>query len=103
MVQKRHAVDATYYLHTRLEDFFLNLDKLPLAFTFLAFTSRVPTTLASALNMATASVVHDSALSLIGHTPLIRLDKIAAAENLKCSLFAKVEGFSAGGSVKVCP
>ncbi|BGP30957.1 cystathionine beta-synthase [Rhodotorula toruloides] len=44
--------------------------------------------------------IHDSALSLIGHTPLVRLDRIASEEGLKCNLLAKVEGFSAGGSVK---
>lgn len=45
--------------------------------------------------------IHDSALSLIGHTPLVRLDRIARQDGLECSLLAKVEGFSAGGSVKV--
>lgn len=45
--------------------------------------------------------IHDSALSLIGHTPLVRLDRIAREEGLRCNLLAKVEGFSAGGSVKV--
>ncbi|GAA5945774.1 hypothetical protein JCM10213_002719 [Rhodosporidiobolus nylandii] len=44
--------------------------------------------------------IHDSVLSLIGHTPLVRLDRIADEEGLKCNLLAKVEGFSAGGSVK---
>ncbi|GEM06617.1 cystathionine beta-synthase [Rhodotorula toruloides] len=44
--------------------------------------------------------IHDSALSLIGHTPLVRLDRIAKEEGLECNLLAKVEGFSAGGSVK---
>ncbi|SCV67706.1 BQ2448_5317 [Microbotryum intermedium] len=50
--------------------------------------------------MSHPSVVHDNVLSLIGHTPLIRLDKIAAEEGLKCNLYAKVELFNAGGSVK---
>jgi hypothetical protein len=40
-------------------------------------------------------------LALVGHTPLVRLDKIAKENNLKCNLLAKLEGFSAGGSVKV--
>ncbi|GAA5982296.1 hypothetical protein JCM11641_001997 [Rhodosporidiobolus odoratus] len=44
--------------------------------------------------------IHDSALSLIGHTPLVRLDRLATDEGLKCNLLAKIEGFSAGGSVK---
>ncbi|KAJ2936958.1 hypothetical protein H1R20_g141, partial [Candolleomyces eurysporus] len=42
----------------------------------------------------------DTALDAVGHTPLIRLDKIAKANDLKCNLLAKVEFFSAGGSVK---
>jgi cystathionine beta-synthase len=60
----------------------------------------------------------DSALDAIGHTPLIRLDRIARAEGLKCNLrkskhhiigelqfngsiiVAKVEFLSVGGSVK---
>ncbi|GAA5961797.1 hypothetical protein JCM3765_004076 [Sporobolomyces pararoseus] len=44
--------------------------------------------------------IHDSPLSLIGHTPLVRLDKLAKEEGIKCNILAKVEGFSAGGSVK---
>lgn len=43
----------------------------------------------------------DSVLSLIGSTPLVRLDKLAKEEGLKCNLYAKVEAFNAGGSVKV--
>lgn len=46
-------------------------------------------------------MIHDNPLSLIGHTPLVRLNNIAKEEGLKCNLLAKVEGFSAGGSVKV--
>ncbi|KZT43111.1 cystathionine beta-synthase [Sistotremastrum suecicum HHB10207 ss-3] len=42
----------------------------------------------------------DNALGAIGGTPLIRLDKIAKKEGLKCNLLGKVEFFSAGGSVK---
>ncbi|ORY72421.1 cysteine synthase [Leucosporidium creatinivorum] len=42
----------------------------------------------------------DSVLSLIGSTPLVRLDKLAKEEGLKCNLYAKVEAFNAGGSVK---
>ncbi|WVO17433.1 cystathionine beta-synthase [Cryptococcus depauperatus] len=44
--------------------------------------------------------VLSSAFDAIGHTPLIRLDRIAEAENLKCNLLGKCEFFSAGGSVK---
>lgn len=39
-------------------------------------------------------------LSMIGNTPLIKLDKIKAKYNLKCDLYAKCEFFNAGGSVK---
>ncbi|EDR13973.1 uncharacterized protein LACBIDRAFT_171213 [Laccaria bicolor S238N-H82] len=42
----------------------------------------------------------DNALGAVGHTPLIRLDKIAASKGLKCNLLGKVEFMSAGGSVK---
>ncbi|KAF8892282.1 cystathionine beta-synthase [Infundibulicybe gibba] len=42
----------------------------------------------------------DNALGAVGHTPLIRLDKIARQHNLKCNLLGKVEYMSAGGSVK---
>jgi cystathionine beta-synthase len=39
-------------------------------------------------------------LRMIGNTPLIRLDKIARSEGLKCNLLGKCEFFNAGGSVK---
>ncbi|WWD20690.1 cystathionine beta-synthase [Kwoniella shandongensis] len=44
--------------------------------------------------------VLSSALDAVGHTPLIRLDRIAKEEGLKCNLLGKCEFFSAGGSVK---
>ncbi|KAF9054536.1 cystathionine beta-synthase [Panaeolus papilionaceus] len=44
--------------------------------------------------------VLDNALGAVGHTPLIRLDKIAKEDGLKCNLLGKVEFTSAGGSVK---
>nr|XP_019008130.1 cystathionine beta-synthase [Kwoniella pini CBS 10737]OCF46911.1 cystathionine beta-synthase [Kwoniella pini CBS 10737] len=44
--------------------------------------------------------VLNSALDAVGHTPLIKLDRIAKAEGLKCNLLGKCEFFSAGGSVK---
>ncbi|KAL1410080.1 cystathionine beta-synthase [Vanrija albida] len=44
--------------------------------------------------------VLDSALDAVGETPLIRLDRIAKAEGLKCNLLGKAEFFSVGGSVK---
>jgi len=42
----------------------------------------------------------DSVLDNIGNTPLIRINKIAQEEGLKCDLLAKCEFFNAGGSVK---
>jgi len=46
------------------------------------------------------SQILDNALGGVGNTPLIRLDKIARANDLKCNLLGKVEFLSAGGSVK---
>lgn len=45
--------------------------------------------------------IHPNILSMIGHTPLVRMDKIRNEEGLKCNLLAKCEFFNAGGSVKV--
>jgi len=42
----------------------------------------------------------DNALGAVGHTPLIRLDKVAGQLGLKCNLLAKLEFLSVGGSVK---
>lgn len=42
----------------------------------------------------------ESILDLIGHTPLIKLNKIPQSLGLKPTIFAKVELFNAGGSVK---
>ncbi|KAF4569731.1 cystathionine beta-synthase [Pleurotus pulmonarius] len=42
----------------------------------------------------------DNALGAVGHTPLIRLDKIAKLNDLKCNLLGKLEYTSVGGSVK---
>lgn len=42
--------------------------------------------------------VHDSILETIGRTPLIRLNRVAA--HMRCSLYAKVEFFNPGGSIK---
>ncbi|WVQ63268.1 cystathionine beta-synthase [Kwoniella botswanensis] len=44
--------------------------------------------------------VLSSALDAVGHTPLIKLQRIAEEERLKCNLLGKCEFFSAGGSVK---
>jgi len=48
----------------------------------------------------TSPHILDNALSAVGNTPLIRLDKIREHEGLRCNLLGKVEFFSAGGSVK---
>jgi len=44
--------------------------------------------------------VSANVLPHIGHTPLIQLTKISREESLECTLLAKCEFFSAGGSVK---
>lgn len=41
-----------------------------------------------------------SATELIGNTPLVRLNKIPASYGIECDVYAKVELFNAGGSVK---
>merc|ERR1719265_2072026 len=42
----------------------------------------------------------DSALDLIGFTPMVRMSRLAAHLEVECELLAKVEFFNAGGSVK---
>jgi cystathionine beta-synthase len=42
--------------------------------------------------------VHESILSTIGRTPLVRLNRVS--RGLSCELFAKLEQFNPGGSVK---
>ena len=42
----------------------------------------------------------DSILDLVGNTPLVRLRRLSDAENLRCTLLAKVETVNPGGSVK---
>jgi cystathionine beta-synthase len=42
----------------------------------------------------------DSILDNIGNTPLVRLNRLAAKENIKAEILAKCEFFNAGGSVK---
>ncbi|KAI0040888.1 pyridoxal phosphate-dependent enzyme beta subunit [Auriscalpium vulgare] len=50
--------------------------------------------------MSRPTLVLDSALDAVGNTPLVRLDRIAKHEGLKCNLLGKLEYTSAGGSVK---
>mmetsp|Transcript_77879 Transcript_77879/g.170611 ORF Transcript_77879/g.170611 Transcript_77879/m.170611 type:complete len:438 (+) Transcript_77879:75-1388(+) len=42
----------------------------------------------------------DSALDLIGFTPMVRMSRLAKHLDLECELLAKCEFFNAGGSVK---
>lgn len=44
--------------------------------------------------------IYDSILETIGNTPLVRLDRLAAAQGAKASLLAKLEFFNPIGSVK---
>lgn len=44
--------------------------------------------------------IKDSILDCVGNTPMIRLNNIAAAENIECDLLAKAEFLNPGGSVK---
>lgn len=45
-------------------------------------------------------VIYDSILDHIGHTPMVRLSRLAKAEGIECDFVAKCEFFNAGGSVK---
>lgn len=49
---------------------------------------------------ATKLSVKNSATELIGNTPLVRLNKIPQSLGIECEVYAKVELFNAGGSVK---
>ena len=42
--------------------------------------------------------IHDSVLSVVGNTPLVRLNRMKG--EFKCNLMAKVEFVNPGGSVK---
>merc|ERR1711957_830092 len=44
--------------------------------------------------------IRDSALDLIGFTPMVRMSRLAKFFDIECELLAKVEFFNAGGSVK---
>jgi cystathionine beta-synthase len=52
----------------------------------------------STLQLSNALNVHENILQAIGHTPLVRLNSVA--RELPCPLYAKVEYFNPGGSVK---
>ncbi|CAH6719461.1 cystathionine beta-synthase [[Candida] jaroonii] len=51
------------------------------------------------MTSAPPPLVHD-ALDLIGNTPLIKLNKIPQSLGIKAKIYAKVELFNAGGSIK---
>lgn len=44
--------------------------------------------------------IYNDAIDAIGHTPLVRLNKIPKEFNLKCEILAKCEFASMGGSSK---
>ncbi len=44
--------------------------------------------------------IYDNVLQLIGHTPMLHLNKIEASEKVQAHIFAKIEGVNPGGSVK---
>ena len=43
-------------------------------------------------------MIHDDMLSLVGNTPLVRLNRVT--EGLACDVVAKLEAFNPAGSVK---
>lgn len=49
---------------------------------------------------AVPPVMAQSATELIGNTPLVRLNKIPQSLGIEAEVYAKVELFNAGGSVK---
>ncbi|KAF3343735.1 hypothetical protein VdG2_07793 [Verticillium dahliae VDG2] len=53
-----------------------------------------------AVPAARVAVTAQSATELIGNTPLVRLNKIPQSLGLECDVYAKVELFNTGGSVK---
>ncbi|MEG0377618.1 MAG: cysteine synthase A [Eubacterium sp.] len=44
--------------------------------------------------------IYEEITDLIGHTPLLKMNHLMAKENLNANLFAKLEFFNPGGSVK---
>ncbi|MCR5565202.1 MAG: cysteine synthase family protein, partial [Gammaproteobacteria bacterium] len=44
--------------------------------------------------------IYNSILELVGNTPLVKLNNVMEAFNLKANLYAKIEAFNPGGSVK---
>jgi cystathionine beta-synthase len=56
--------------------------------------------MASATKPAAPLRLAGSATELIGNTPLVRLNKIPQSLGIEAAVYAKVELFNAGGSVK---
>lgn len=52
------------------------------------------------VNATRVAVTAQSATELIGNTPLVRLNKIPQSLGIEAEVYAKVELFNAGGSVK---
>lgn len=52
------------------------------------------------MSSGTVQPAVESALDLIGNTPLIKLNKIPQSYGIKATVYAKVELFNAGGSIK---
>ena len=44
--------------------------------------------------------IYDNVIQLIGNTPILHLHKMEEEEGLEANIYAKVEGFNPGGSVK---
>jgi cystathionine beta-synthase len=56
--------------------------------------------MASKTRPALPPVVMDSIIQQIGNTPLVRLNKIPQSLGIQATVYAKLEMFNAGGSVK---
>lgn len=56
--------------------------------------------MASKTTPAIPPVVMDSITQQIGNTPLVRLNKIPQSLGIEATIYAKLEQFNAGGSIK---
>ena len=62
--------------------------------------SSIAEPLLKALGVGNEEIGVSDATKLIGHTPLVRLNKIPQSLGIKAKVYAKVELVNAGGSVK---
>ncbi|KAL2277330.1 hypothetical protein FJTKL_00050 [Diaporthe vaccinii] len=62
--------------------------------------SNIAEPLLKALGKGSEEIGVPDATKLIGHTPLVRLNKIPQSLGIKANVYAKVELVNAGGSVK---